>query len=294
MFSFPVMTIGIVFEFALRNIPNDYTFKKEYLENNVHQIEMLVLGNSHSYYSLNPQMIKQYKCFNAAYISQSIDYDNELLLYYKNEWKSLKYIVLPIDYLSMYTTLGQSVEAWREKNYNIYYDFENALLDLDHFEIFNGNSKIERLKRYYIHDVNNISCNALGWGNNYVGNHIDKLDHTGWEAALRHTATNQSCVGKNLKALKSILSFAKQRHIEVVLYTSPALRSYYTHFEPKQWQHTLMLIKDLVKQNTHVRYYNLMNHPDFNQSHFYDADHLNHSGAIRFTPLLDSLVQLKK
>ena len=85
----------ISFEFLLRNIPNDYTYKRNYLDNNAKEIEVLYLGNSHILYGINP-VFSKYKSFNCAHGSQSLNYDFAILNKYKKQWKKLKLIVVPV------------------------------------------------------------------------------------------------------------------------------------------------------------------------------------------------------
>ena len=60
-----VVIAFIPMEILLENIPNDYSFKKEYLDENSDSIEILVLGSSHSYYGINP-IYFHLRAFNAS------------------------------------------------------------------------------------------------------------------------------------------------------------------------------------------------------------------------------------
>ena len=53
--SLPIIVIAIIMEILLRNIPNDYLFKKKYLDEYSSEIETLILGSSHSLYGFNPE-----------------------------------------------------------------------------------------------------------------------------------------------------------------------------------------------------------------------------------------------
>ena len=68
----------ISFELLLRNIPNDYSFKKNYLNTKSNSIEVLFLGSSHIYYGINPEYISR-NSFNGSHISQSLNFDLEIL-----------------------------------------------------------------------------------------------------------------------------------------------------------------------------------------------------------------------
>ncbi len=53
--SLPILVVAILMEILLRNTPNDYLFKKQYLDKHSSEIETLILGSSHSFYGFNPE-----------------------------------------------------------------------------------------------------------------------------------------------------------------------------------------------------------------------------------------------
>ena len=74
-FILPILTIGVVWEYSIRSIPNDYAYKSKWLNNNADSIEVLYLGPSTIMYDIDPSFSKL-KGFNAAHVSQSIKYDH--------------------------------------------------------------------------------------------------------------------------------------------------------------------------------------------------------------------------
>src|SRR5438128_2689811 len=177
LFLLPLVVVAISMEVLLRNIPNDYRYKKIFLDNNARSLEVLVLGNSHSFFDIDPRYIKQ-KCFNAAYYSQSLDYDLALLKKYDNQWDSLKYIVIPVDYF--------------------------------------------------------------------------------------------------------------------LLFKAPAYKTYVQYLDDRQWKSTISSITKLVANHPACRYNNFLTDTSFTSSDFADADHLNETGARKFSLQIDSLLAIMK
>jgi len=132
----PIFIFFLVLEIAIRKIPNDYQLKKSYLDKNASKINTLILGSSHTFYGVNPKYFSK-QTFNAAYVSQTLDLDEELLDVYKNKLTNLKTIIIPISYFSLFETLETDVEKWRLKNYILYYDFENKYHFTANFETLN-------------------------------------------------------------------------------------------------------------------------------------------------------------
>jgi hypothetical protein len=293
LFFIPIIIGMISFEFLLRNIPNDYTYKRNYLDKNAKEIEVLYLGNSHILYGINP-VFSKYKSFNCAHGSQSLNYDFAILNKYKKQWKKLKLIVVPVNYNSMYSSIEDGIEKWRVKNYTLYFDLKSFEIR-NNFEILNGKllKNIVRLKSFYHNKRSDISCNKLGYGTAFNSKDGKDLEETGKEAASNHTKKTENNVSlpKNEKALKSIIKFAKDKKMKVVFITCPAYKTYTDRLEPQQLKNTISYVKSLVSKNKNTYYYNLLDYPSFKASDFFDADHLNEIGSKKFTLIMDSIIQ---
>ncbi|WP_396198942.1 hypothetical protein [Flavobacterium sp.] len=93
----PIFIFFLVLEIALQKIPNDYQLKKSYLDQNASKINTLILGSSHTYFGINPEYFSK-QTFNAAYVSQTLDLDKELLHHYKDKLTNLETVIIPISY----------------------------------------------------------------------------------------------------------------------------------------------------------------------------------------------------
>ncbi len=292
LFFLPILVYMTIAEIALRNIPNDYSYKKKYLDENSNNIEILFLGNSHMYYGINPQY-DTLKSFNASHISQSLNFDLSILEKYKNAWSNLKYIVIPADYFSMYTTLEKGEEDWRVKNYTIYYGINKYSTYRNNFEIINGKAgfNLIRLLNFYYKGSSEITCNKLGWGTIFHSENNMNLIETAQQSVKRHTVIKDSlCFANNIHTLKSIIEFAKQINARVIFLTSPAYKTYYKNLDQQQLNSTIHTISKLASQHKNTYYYNLLTDQSFNEDDFYDADHLNESGAKKLTFKMDSII----
>ncbi|AEV99437.1 hypothetical protein A4D02_26730 [Niastella koreensis] len=283
----PVLILLVCFELLLRHIPNDYSYKKEYLDRNASNIEVLVLGSSHSYYGINPAYIKG-NVFNASHVSQTIDLDWEIIKKYK--WSNLKYILLPVDYFTLYYRLDQGVESWRLKNYQIYYGITSTSLT-NYFELTNGRFKdnINRVIRYYVHRLNDVNCDTLGYGINFNLAAQD-LETSGKEAAAKHTIKSTAFLQKNIGVLSQFAAFAKENKIKLILFSAPAYKSYRNNLNRNQLQTTVNAIEKTVQSNPNVVYYNFLTDTIFKASDYSDADHLNPAGAKKLSSKLNDRI----
>lgn len=291
-FFIPLIILGIGAEILLRGIPNEYSMKREFLDKNATKINILILGSSHAYRGINPEYFSE-KAFNAAMFSQSLDYDFIILENYKNELDDLKTLIIPISYPTLYTNLEMGIENWRIKNYNIYYDFSNDWKLTNSMEILNSTLKknLAQIKDFYIYKKNPIEMGSLGWeGVTHRATKLE-LEETGIEAATRHTIDTREAFHDNLDYLKKINTLAAEHNWQVILVIPPAYKTYRANLSDIQLYQTINLCENISLKNSHVDFLNLMDSPLFNETDFYDADHLNSSGAKKFSVLINQMVK---
>ena len=291
LFSAPVIISMLIMEVLLRRIPNNYSYKKNYLEKHSNEIETLFLVSSHAYYAINPDYML-FNSFNSAHIAQSLDYDIEILKKYEKQMDKLKYIVVQIDYSSLYNRLEIGIENWRIKNYNIYYGLNRSFNSKDNFEILNGklleNSK--RIVKFYWRNKSDISCNILGWGIQHNSKNNQDLFTTGKAAAKRHAKKQKSFFNGNVAIVNEIIAVAKSKKVKVIFYTSPAYKTYSSQWNREQLQKTYTTIKSIANSNANVNYYDFLRDKSFDAKDFFDADHLNEIGAEKFSKKMDSII----
>jgi Protein of unknown function (DUF1574) len=292
MFFLPIIIIGGLMEFMLRQIPNVYRYKYDYLNKNSNKIEVLILGSSHSFFGINPIYTKM-KSFNASHVTQTLDYDLEILKKFENKWADLRYIVLPISYFSLFEKIESSKEAWRTKDYCMYYKIRTSKYLPYYTEMLSGQliTNYQRLYSYYLKKTDNIACSELGWGTSYNSKTAQNLIESGKEAAIRQTITNDKYYKEMILVLDSIVDFAKKRKIELILFTPPAFKSYRDNLDQNQINRTVQTIVDLVNRCNNCSYYNFLEDKSFISSDFYDADHMNEIGSKKLTLKIDSIIE---
>ena len=278
----PILLICVSAELLIREIPNDYSFKRNYLDKNSHDIEVLFLGSSHTYYGINPDYISE-KTFNAAHISQSIDYDFEILKKYESKWGQLKYIVIPMDYFTLFSKISNGNETWRTKNYVIYYGINIEGNLRDNFEIlsFKSDVTLRRILAYYISNKPSLTSSNLGFGQ--FGIESQDLKKSGETAARRHKMSSEINFIDNQKVVREIIAFASREDAKVVFYSSPAYHTYVSQLDKNQLEMTSETVKDFVSNNSNCSYFNFLEDSSFAANDFSDADHLNESGAKKLS-----------
>ena len=290
LFISPIVIIAVLMEELLRKIPNDYQYKCSYLDHHSNDIKVLILGSSHAYYGLDPRLMK-YNSFNAAYVGQSLYYDWQIVKKYDHNWHHLKFIVLPVDYFSLYGKNESSVESWRVKDYQIYYGIHSTNYT-DNSELLSNKLLLNmgRIKSAYLSHESATLCSKLGWGTEYLIQKHKDLQSTGKVAAQRHLLIQQGNFRENVAILRAIIKYAVKNHVKVLLYTSPAYKSYVQNLNQRQLNSTINMLNTMSKRYSNVFYYNLLREKSFAQTDFYDADHLDNIGAKKLTHEIDSLL----
>lgn len=296
----PLILLFTWAEYGLRNIPNDYQFKKKQLELAAPSIKILILGSSHSYYDIIPHLLRD-KAFNLSYSSQPLKYDNELYQLYAPQLNSLHTVVLSISYNSFYWNLEDAIEQWRAKNYVIYYGLKDEASFKNHFEISSnkGSLNYHRLINYYLKHESVISCDSLGWGTSFTSSKQKDLSQSAKYAIERHTqkelnsTKSKVCFQQNLNALKQLIDSATKHRINVLLVTTPAFHTYSNHLNHEQFNQMTSTINHLIASKPNCAYLNMLTDNRFIKSDFYDADHLNDIGAKKFTLIIDSVIKTK-
>lgn len=284
-------------EILLRNIPNDYLYKKHYLDKHSSEIETLILGSSHTYYGVNPDFFST-KTFNASHISQSLEFDFAILKKYEQNFNNLKTIILPVSYFTYFSNLENGSESWRVKNYIIYYeiDTDNSFKESNEVLSNQFNKNINRLVSYYLYGNSTLTCSKLGWGTKYNSKFARNLFETGEIAAKRHTKIDQSpdnyqaIVNENLLILNSIVKWSNERNIKVLLLTTPAFNSYRQNLNIDQLNFTVSVSNEIASKYDNCFYLNMIGDPNFIERDFYDADHMSEIGAEKLSILLNDRI----
>ena len=293
-FIIPLLILGLLFEYSLRKIPNDYQFKKEFLDKNSDSVRILFLGSSHAMFSINPEYISN-KSFNAGHNSQTLDYDFEILKKYANNWRSLECIAISISDFTLYKKVGV-MDPSKIKNYTIYYGFKTSWKISDHSEVLSikGLSNLKRAYVYYMQNKSPISCSDLGFS--FFSDPTTKYDlvETGKKNAAYHASKDDKYLNENLNTLKSIIEFTRKREIRLFLYTAPAYQTYVENLDINQLQRAIKTLADIQNKYNHVVYRNFLSDNSFSANDFINADHLNEKAARRFTLTIDSLINKNK
>lgn len=287
----PTMCVLGVCENILRSIPNDYSYKHDWLIKNSNSIKILNFGSSHGYYGIRPEFFSK-PAFNLAFVSQSLKYDKFLYEKYATACDSLEYVVLPISYSSFRSNLDKSKEWWRIKGYCIYMGCDYYGVNPKYNLEITSKEKKSQLKDAFLQQLNYRTCDTLGFCTNYKKEYrAQDWQSTGLTACTRHSKGKKENIKTNLQYLEWIIQDCQKRNIKVILLTTPTFHTYYDVLNQDQVTEREEICNNLVKKYSNVTFLDWLKHEQFNEDDFFDADHLNEYGAEKLTKMLDEYIK---
>lgn len=289
----PVLLGVLLCEYFLRKVPNDYSYKNEWLTTNAASISAFCLGSSHSFYGIEPSLFSC-KAFNASHVSQTLKYDHFIFSKFIDQMDSLKVLVLPISYSSLYDFGPENdIEDWRVKYYSIYYGCK--------FHKFEPKYRLEtyyglHLKRVFysmLGKVDHRTCNELGFGTTYKQeNRPEDWKESGATAAKRHTRgkIDSTIMEKNIRLVGEMVDKCVEKKAQVIILTTPTFHTYRENLNREQLKLMEDCCNSFVVQYDNVCYLNLLADERFCEDDFFDADHLNEFGAAKLTKILQQTI----
>lgn len=286
----PIFVVLISIEYLIRQVPNPYKYKYEWMQKNAEDVEILVLGNSHTFYGIRPEFFEG-KAFSLANVSQGLRQDLFLLEYWVDKYKNLKTVICPIFNRCFGRGLEYGTESYRCRYYKIYMDCDLypdiSLYNLELSDYRTAKGKINKM----ISPNTDLGYDEYGWGNTYK---LSKKNIRIWndgteaEAAVkRHTAKNWDYIDQNYSLMKELAEFCQSHKIQLVLITTPCWHSYYDNLNSEQLKKMYELTHKIIKEYN-LPYFDYLKDPRFEADDFYDSNHLSDVGAIKFTKILDA------
>ena len=286
LFFIPLLCVLGAMEYAVRQVPNEYSYKAEWMEKNADRVETVILGTSHAFYGINPAYLGP-NAFSLANSAQSLQYDQFLLEKYIEKCKNLKRIIIPLSYFTLvFDDMENGSEWWRVINYKVYFDCPyHSSFSKYNFFISNPEPFREKLfKLLKQEDI--IMCDSLGFG--YPTYHKSSPNLTDVAVAKWlhiHAAKSFEHVDKNKNSLNEMAKYCQSHHIELVVVTTPVWHTYFERLNSKQ----LAIMQSFaikLKRMYGVTYLNYMTDKRFVANDFYDCNHMSCDGAKKLSAII--------
>jgi hypothetical protein len=241
--------------------------------------EIIVLGHSRMHYGVNPDLFPT-ATFNYAFHSESYIGNLEKLKKLHDMGKMPGGVLLCIDPFNFSIPQDQHLQS----------DTEHKSWHDDIGEKpreFNTGMKSQIVANYQI-----PAKLMLKWGFAKVrGKHIQPpcIRDSGQLAVFRTSAENQ-IVGRDTRifpaqwdAFIELLTLAESANTQIALLQLPSLPSETANYRPEQIRAFKKMIQNVQSRFHDVVYFDYSTNPNYSYADFFDATHLNASGAEKFT-----------
>lgn len=301
----PLIVFLLIAELYLRQIDTSYSEKVKGLKQNSENIEVLFLGNSHTAYGIDPKQF-HLAAYNMAQVSQSLYFDKRITLKYLSQLPKLKYVVIGIDYHSLYfSSQSKTRDIWSYYGHGI--EYKEAIPYLSKLSRLHGYSNKIAIN-FFKKDVsrkydkvgaldveNGVELNQPIQNGTYF---FEGTDENGMEEShiIKRTAYFNDLVKQSEEKnqitsdLEDFIHQLHLRKITPIFITTPCYSKYVNKLDKKQFHKNESDIRDL-SEKLNVVYWNYIDLP-MDKNSFYNCDHLNKQGAMIFSKILNE--QFKK
>lgn len=250
-------------------------YKKKYVFKNKKNIQTIILGSSHGNRGINSMFMKQ-PTVNLATTSQDLYQSYKMFEYALKNCSTIKNIILFYSPFSSGFNISHSSEKYRTA-------FMKTVFGIKPYKEDNSINK-KLYKKASKCFLKNISIKA---GNNPLFESEELIEEEIKKRALKHMDFAQNDTMKEF--LIKIIELAKQKDITLYCVIPPYTEMYKkyisTDFKKK--------LKDICNQYG-ISFISFYKDKDFNDSDFYDADHLNIHGSIKLTKKINEFLEAKQ
>lgn len=293
--SFFLTVIAIVWasnEALYRLVPNNYTVKNENVTKVYDDCQVLILGNSHPFFGLDPHYFT-YNTFNLANVSQTLYFDELLLEKHLEHFKKLKYVILAIEYTTLSHSDTHPEMEWRKYFYEAQMGLK--LPQISDFDVKKYSLALvppmsinkQSIKTYFRQGTI-AQCDSLG----FAANNGVLSEYNNPEAGIAKMKQHEDgslSFNKNLNRVNSIVRKCKERGVKVILVNMPVTTYYADNVNTLKRKKIVNNCETIALKND-IGYIDLFQNKAFNNDDFHDVDHLNIQGAKKCSELLNQYI----
>lgn len=289
IFGIILLLMNVAIEFLLFLRPNQYSYKRAYIEEHINDITCLILGNSHMKRA-NPNILGD-GVFNMAIAGRDIKYDIELAKRYVPQMSQLKLLIMPLNYSKFYFGREKDNPNEMEKQSDnsgtykcMYYKYMGIRAEGFWYWSEMLNSDMDYMKRFLKNDEEARECDSLG---NVKRSFLEKKD--GWENLGLPKIVDTTIVANRKKQERlytyycTLAELTHTQGAKLVLLSTPLYKTYNDATNPVVLQEMVSFVDSLKQKYPNVEYYDYSKDKRFIDEDFFDTSHLTDIGATKFS-----------
>lgn len=247
-------------------------------------VEAIVVGSSHAEYGIASPEFRMLT-YNMGFESQDLWYDCEIATLLADRLPRMRLVIFSVSTFSL--RLAQADidrEKWKESLYFNVWGIPSRNVNADSrrygwFALANKGYYVDRMKsKAMLSDESD-----RGW----LRNKSARLDKkSGRVAAERHRKASADRIEENKRKILQTIEFLQARGIEVIFVATPTNSCYRENTTDIQRSECFAFIGEMCNYKK-LRCLDYSADTRFVDEDFFDCDHLNERGAIKFTRILD-------
>lgn len=305
------MAIILISDITLRMQNTLYKEKYEGAKQSSDSIEVLILGTSHATYAVNPEAFNLH-AYNLANLAQSIYFDKRITLSLLPNMPNLKYVFISIDYHSLAFSSQFNRDFWSYYGNGIKYKKTNYFFANLSPTLFGYTPKvaytmhkkrlINRLKYgkdivdFEIQDGVDIYKPAINGFIAFEGRDTSNFTQDAFEMLSKSSTEiiEKSDEKEEIVAdLEHFVQILLDNDVTPILITTPTYSGFNEHLNPLYIKENVETCKRIAN-NYGIEYWDFLNSDSFTIDDFYDMEHLNRKGAIKFSTMLNDSINTMK
>ena len=294
-FGCVILLVSFIIECSLLFKINRYSYKKEYVEEHINEIECLLLGNSHIEEALRPEIMGNH-VFNLAISGKQLVYDIELAKRYVPRMNQLKVVVIPLDYASFYFGREQinniGVQAPNPNGLQssvkcMYYKYMDIRVDGFWYWSEILNSKLNYMSKFWMTYDEARECDSLGYIPKYLNERTSDWKYRALPYIIDESKPINIEEYHTLYSYYTILSeLTYKKNVRLVLLGTPMYKTYQDYMSKTINKEIERFVSKLQNEYSNVEYYNYSYDKRFVEDDFSNSSHLNDIGAVKFSKIL--------
>jgi hypothetical protein len=295
-FLLPILIIWGGVEFFYRTVATNFTEKDEQISTEYKDAEILILGNSHTLFGLNPTYFDR-KTYNISNVSQTLYFDELIFNTYLPELPNLKAIILNVSYFSLTEEVNPFGDSWRKYFYKHQMNLDVPIVskyDISNYSLATARpfKKSVDLICEYLKEGTVVSVYPNGYGKQDATDMVPYKDDIISIIAEKHEDGLLDFT-ENIQRLEDIIATCKKENIEVFLVEMPMYTPYYNLLKEEKKNKIEATLKQLEANNPNTHYLKLSQDERFVPADLRDADHLTNEGAKKASIIMNKFTEAK-
>lgn len=286
-----------IIEVALLFRPNIYAYKRQYMDEHVHDIKVLLLGSSHIEEAVKPELVGK-GVFNLAISARIKDYDVALADIYVPKMDSLQTIVMPIDYTNFFferqheNPLTKSIPEDLSGTCRCMHT-KYMGTRIDPFWYFSEilNSKLNFMSRFWNNEQKLRECDSLGYVKLDIKDRPASWEYLAIPAVIDSTlAIDQKAYDETWKVYDDLAQITSRHHKRLVLVMPPVYKTYQESIDPIVLNDIYQFVGKLQQKYPTIEFHEHLFDKRFTADDFQDSSHLTEAGAIKYSRILADII----